>query len=394
MKKKLATKGAINKLYQNISQHIDQARQSVQRAIDTEMVKAYWHIGREIVAEEQNGESKTQYGTYILQELSIKLMDKYGKGFSIALLKNIRQFYITYSDRNQINVYSPQTGIETAQIGSALETKTDVNAPQTGIETAQIGSALQAKTDINVFQVPFHSKLGWIHYRALMRITRPEARQFYEIEAIKNNWSGRELERQIASLLFDRLAKSKNKEGLLVLASMGQEILTPEDAIRDPIILEFLHLPESNVLVESKLEDALISNLQHFLLELGTGFAFIARQKRLTLDGDNYYADLVLYHVILKCYVIVDIKTRKLSHGDLGQMQLYANYFDQEIKMKDDNHTIGLVLCTEKSDSMVQYTLGKKNQQIFASKYHLHFPSIPDLEKEIKKLSKKFHLTQ
>ena len=146
------------------------------------------------------------------------------------------------------------------------------------------------------------------------------------------------------------------------------------------------------MLVESKLEDALISNLQNFLLELGKGFAFVARQKRLTLDGDNYYADLVLYHIILKCYVIIDIKTRKLSYGDLGQMQLYVNYFDQEVNMKDDNPTVGLVLCTEKSDSMVQYTLGEQNQQIFASKYHLHFPSIPDLEREMKELSQKFNL--
>ena len=408
MSKKLTNKNTLNQLYQNVSQHIDRARQSIQRAIDTEMVMAYWYIGREIITEEQNGESETQYGAYILHELSTKLTEKYGKGFSVPHLKNIRRFYITYADRNQINAHATQTGMETTQIGYALQEKLSVNTPQTGIETTQIGYAPQENLGVNIpqtgiktalegrssqsKQVFFHPKLGWIHYRALMRVTRVEARQFYEIEAIENNWSGRELERQIASLLFDRLAKSKNKKGLLELASVGQEILRPEDEIRDPVILEFLNLPEAHMLVESKLEDALISNLQNFLLELGKGFAFVARQKRLTLDGDNYYADLVLYHIILKCYVIIDIKTRKLSYGDLGQMQLYVNYFDQEVKMKDDNPTVGLVLCTEKSDSMVQYTLGEQNQQIFASKYHLHFPSIPDLEREMKELSQKFNL--
>ncbi len=400
MNTKLTNKTTINKLYKNVSKHIDQARQGAQRAIDTEMVNAYWHIGREIIAEEQKGESKTQYGAYILDELSVKLMEQYGKGFGVSHLKNIRQFYIIYANRNLANVHEAQTRIETAKISYALEQKSDIYAPQTRIETAKIGYALGEEFGLNapqppmspILRGPFHPRLGWIHYRALMRVTRQEARQFYEIEAIANNWSGRELERQISSLLFDRLAKSKNKQGLLELASAGQEITNPVDAIRDPMVLEFLNIPEAHALVESKLEEALTSNLQQFLLELGKGFAFIARQKRLTLDGDNYYADLVLYHVILKCYVIIDIKTKKLSHGDLGQMQLYVNYFDQEVKMKDDNPTVGLVLCTAKNDSMVQYTLGEKNKQIFASKYSMHFPSISVLENEMNELSKKFNL--
>lgn len=185
--------------------------------------------------------------------------------------------------------------------------------------------------------------------------------------------------------MFDRLAKSKDKKGLMKLAYKGQEINKPEDAIKEPIVLEFLGMPESHRLVESKLEEALIDNLQTFLLELGKGFAFVARQKRLSLDGDHFYADLVFYHVILKCYVIIDIKTRKLTHADLGQMQLYVNYFDQEIKMENDNPTIGLVLCTKKSDAMVKYTLGEKNKQIFAKKYQSHLPTEKELEEELKR---------
>lgn len=223
-----------------------------------------------------------------------------------------------------------------------------------------------------------------------MRVHRPEARRFYEIEAEKNCWSGRELERQINSLLFDRLSKSKDKKGLIKLACKGQEINTPEDAIKEPLILEFLGLPESHRLVESKVEEAIINNLQNFLLELGKGFAFVARQKRLTLDGDHFYADLIFYHVILKCYTIIDIKSRKLSHADLGQMQLYVNYFDQEVRTESDNPTIGLILCTKKSDAMVKYMLGDKAKQIFASKYQFHLPTEAELEAELKREIKEF----
>lgn len=279
----------------------------------------------------------------------MRLQEQYGRGFSVDTLEQARNFYIIYQ----------------------------------GVENSD---ALRRKS-----QLPdLNPNLSWIHYRALIRIKKPEARQFYEIEAAKNRWSGRELERQIGSLLFDRLAKSRDKEGLLKLAREGQEISNPEDAIKEPLVLEFLGLPESHQLTESKLEAALINNLQNFLLELGKGFAFVARQKRLTFDSDHYYADLVMYHVILKCYVILDLKTHKLTHGDLGQMQLYVNYFDQEIKMENDNPTIGLVLCTEKSDAMVKYLLGDKTKQIFASTYQFHLPSEKELETELKRELRQF----
>lgn len=235
-------------------------------------------------------------------------------------------------------------------------------------------------------QLPeFDPRLSWTHYRILMRVKRPEARRFYEIEASENNWSSRELDRQIGSLLYDRLAKSKDKNGLLKLAHKGQEIHNPEDAIKEPLVLEFLGIPESHQLIESKLEEALISNLQHFLLELGKGFAFIARQKRLTFDSDHFYTDLVFYHVVLKCYVIIDLKTHPLTHGDLGQMLMYVNYFDKEIKKDNDNPTIGLVLCTKKSDRMVKYMLDEKAKQIFASTYQFHLPTEAELEAELKR---------
>ena len=334
----------VDELYIKVSSHIESARQRIQHSIDTEMVTAYWLTGREIIEEEQRGSDRAQYGSYLIKELSQRLIKTYGRGFSITTLKNARQFYLAY------------------------------------LKHVPIGSALRSQLNENL-----NPNLGWIHYRALMRITNYQARLFYEVEAVKNNWSGRELERQINSLLFERLSKSRDKDGVLQLASKGQEINKPSDAIKDPVILEFLNIPESHQLVESRLEQALIENLQHFLLELGSGFAFIARQKRLTLDGDHYYADLVFYHTKLKCYVILDLKTSKLTHADIGQMLLYVNYFDREVRDENDSPTIGLVLCTEKSDTMVKYMLSENNQQIFASKYKLYLPSEEELKKELQK---------
>lgn len=347
-KKALISIKGIDLLYTRISDHVEKARQEIQKTVDIEMVKAYWSIGREIFKEEQQEKSRAEYGTYLIKELSKRLTKQYGNGFGISNLKDMRRFYIEYSN------YLP--------IGHAVR--------------GQLKKQLSAN-------------LGWIHYRALMRVDRSEARRFYEIEAEKNCWSGRELERQIGSLLFDRLLKSKDKKGLLQLARKGQEVSSPIDAIKEPLILEFLGLPESHRLVESKLEGALINNLQNFLLELGKGFAFVARQRRLTFDGNHFYADLVMYHVILKCYVIIDLKTHPVTHGDLGQMLLYVNYFDKEIKMDNDNPTIGLVLCTQKSDAMVKYLLDEKGKQIFASTYKFHLPSEAELEAELKREIKK-----
>ena len=214
----------------------------------------------------------------------------------------------------------------------------------------------------------------------------PDPRAFYEIEAIKNNWSARELERQINSLLFERLARSKDKAGLLKLATKGQEIALPIDVFKDPVVIEFLGLPESHRLVESDLEQALINNLQAFLLELGKGFAFVSRQERITLEGDHFYIDLVFYHTVLKCYVLIDLKVGKLTHGDLGQVQLYVNYFDQERRTEGDNPTLGLILCTDKNDAVVKYLLGPdQSKKIFTSRYKLHLPTEAELASELKR---------
>jgi predicted nuclease of restriction endonuclease-like (RecB) superfamily len=327
--------------------YIDTARGNIKSSIDQEMTMTYWLIGRDIVEEEQKGEVRAEYGKALLKALSTKLQQKYKVGFSVDILERARKFFIAYQCD-------------------------DANSKSATLSRKSRASQILPN-------------LSWSHYVELIKITRSEARQFYALEAVKNNWNVRELRRQISSLLFDRLAKKKDKQALLQLAYQGQEINTPEDAIKEPLVLEFLGLPESHLLVESKLEEALISNLQHFLLELGRGFAFVARQRRLTLEGDHFYADLVFYHVILKCYVVVDIKTRALSHNDLGQMQLYTNYFDLEIKAVDDNPTIGLILCTNKNDAMVKYTLGEKSKQIFASKYQLHLPTEAELEAELKR---------
>jgi predicted nuclease of restriction endonuclease-like (RecB) superfamily len=218
-----------------------------------------------------------------------------------------------------------------------------------------------------------------------------ETRAFYEIETVKNSWSSRELERQINSLLYDRLALSRDKKGLMKLAMKGQEIQLPEDVIKNPVILEFLGLPESHKLVETNLEQALIGNLQAFLLELGKGFAFVSRQERITLDGDHFYVDLVFYHAILKCYVLIDLKVGKLTHQDLGQLQLYVNYFDRERLTPGDNQTIGLILCTDKNDAVVQYTLGAHDgKKIFASRYRLNLPTESELRSEIRRELKSF----
>lgn len=367
MRRKLAKKDSrpiaaehkrIDALYLRVSSHIDRARDKIQKIIDIEVVKAYWKIGKEIVEEEQHGQERAEYGESVLENLSIKLQVKYKRGFGVDTLEQARKFYLTYP-----------------------------------LVDGSKSDAVRRKSDAPNLQ----PNLSWTHYRLLMRITRPEARLFYEIEASKNRWSSRELDRQIGSLLFDRLAKSKDKDGLMRLAQKGQEFINPIDAIKEPVILEFLDIPEAHQLVESRLEEALISNLQSFLLELGKGFAFIARQKRLTLDGKNFYTDLVFYHTILKCYVIIDIKTHELTHADLGQMLFYVNYYDQEIITESDNPTIGLILCTKKNELMVKYTLGEKNKQIFASKYQFHLPTEEELEielkREIKEIEKKLSKT-
>ena len=318
----------VDALYGKITSHIDDARENVQRTVDVEMIKAYWLIGRDIIQEEQSGELRAEYGRSILKQLSKKLQQRYKRGFSVQTLEKARKFYVLYQ-KDTIGGKSPT-------LSGISETPAVLNL-----------------------------NLSWSHYVELMTVKRDEARDFYALEASQNKWTVRELRRQMDSFLYDRLAKAKDKGQVLQLARKGQEINKPEDAIKEPLVLEFLGVPEPHKLSETKLESALINNLQNFLLELGKGFSFVARQKRLSFDNSHFYADLVFYHVILKCYIIIDLKTHELTHADLGQMQLYVNYFDMEIKQHDDNPTIGLVLCTEKREEMAKYMLGEKSKTDF-----------------------------
>lgn len=333
------------------------SRQQAMRSVNSAHVCANWLIGKQIIEAEQGGEQRAAYGKALLKSLAQQLTNEYGSGFSVSALQYMRAFFLAY----------PQL----------IEIQHAVRVISVGITTpAQEADWKPGK---------LHTGLSWTHYRILLKVERQEARQFYEIETIRSGWAARQLERQINSLLFDRLLKSRDKDGVMQLANQGLLATRPLDVIKDPYILEFLDLPEVDQWQESQLEQALLSQLQDFLLELGSGFAFVGRQVRLTLDGDHFYPDMVFYHVKLKCYVVIDLKLNKLGHADLGQMQLYVNYYDQEVATSDDNPTIGLILCSEKNDAVVRYVLGEHNQQIFASRYQLHLPTEEQLQQELRR---------
>jgi predicted nuclease of restriction endonuclease-like (RecB) superfamily len=336
------------------------ARITTARSVNSTQVLCNWLIGRELVEDEQRGRRRAGYREQTLRLLAERLQREFGSGYSETNLKGMRTFYLAYP-----------SAVQTPQIGHPLGD--------------QSGTHLIHKANAAIPSSGLSMDLSWRHYRTLMRIESRDARSFYEIEAVKRAWSGRELERQVASLLYERLARSSDKERLMKLAAEGQHVEKPSDAFKDPVVMEFLGLPETPALTESSLETALLSNLQAFLLELGSGFAFVARQQRVTLDGDHFYIDLVFYHSVLKCFVLVDLKVGKLTHGDLGQLQLYVNYYDVERRAADDNPTLGLILCSDKNDAVVKYTLGPNQEdKIFASRYKLHLPSEADLRAQLR----------
>ena len=315
-------------LYDRVRQILESARSSASRSVNTVQVVANWLVGREIVEEEQQGAKRAGYGERVIPDLAARLKLDYGSGYSVPNLKFFRKFYLEYPRLPGQKGYSPSSLLPLASIlfapgkGYALRSQSDEAEGNLTRHSPIAGLGIWSNSNLwnQESWKPglLHPNLSWTHYRTLLRVARPIARSFYEIEAVKNNWAARELERQINSLLFERLAKSKDKAGLMRLARKGQEIQRPEDVFKDPVVIEFLGLPESPRLVESRLEAALINNLQTFLLELGKGFAFVARQQRLTLDGDHFYVDLVFYHTILKCYVLIDLKVGKLNHQDLA----------------------------------------------------------------------------
>ena len=364
--KAVSTEPAALALYGRVRDILQAARNQAARSVNTAQVVANWLIGREIVEDEQRGQHRADYGARLLAGLSSQLSVDFGRGYSVDNLEAFRQFYIDY----------PQLISETVSRKLGHAGPVDGNS-----DTPSRNSA-----DPDWVPGVLHAGLSWSHYRALLRIGRSEARAFYEIEAIRNAWSVRELSRQTASLLYDRLAKSKDKKGLMRLATQGHEVLQPVDALKDPVVMEFLGLPASSKLVESRLEQALVSNLQTFLLELGRGFAFVSRQERITVDGDHFYIDLVFYHTVLKCFVLIDLKVGKLTHGDLGQLQFYVNYYDRERRTEGDNPTLGLILCPDKNDAVVRYTLGAQQaRNIFASRYQLHLPTEEELQQELRR---------
>ena len=324
---------------------LESARKQANIALNTAMVYSYYEVGRMIIEEEQDGEQRAEYGKAILKELSRHLTENLGKGFSVENLKLMRRFYMVYSKD---------------QIGQMLSTQF---------------KTLPVTKEGRIFCLSFS------HYVSLMRISNIDERHFYEIEAVRNGWGVKELGRQYDSALYERLALSRDKEGVERLALEGQMIEKPEDLLKDPYVLEFTGLPELAKYSETDLEMKIIDHLQEFLLELGRGFTFVGRQVRFTFDDEHYRVDLVFFNRLLRCFVLFDLKIGKLKHQDIGQMQMYVNYYDRKVKLEDENPTIGILLCKNKNDSVVEMTLPEDNNQIFTSKYLTVLPSKEELKK-------------
>lgn len=318
-------------VYEKIRTLLTEARSHLWQVVNVAMVRTYWNIGKIIVEQEQKGQSRAQYGKGLIEELSKRLTDEFGQGFDRSNLWNMRAFYLAYPKLEALR-----------------------------------------------------RELSWTHYRMLLKVQKPEARAFYEVEAVSARWSTRKLERQINSLLFERIALSRDKTGVKALAEKGHEIYSAADLVKDPYVLEFTGIRQNARYLETDLENALIDKLQQFLLELGKGFAFMGRQQGIKIDGHYFFIDLVFYNRLTHSFVLIDLKVGKLTHQDLGQMQMYVNYYQREMTKKGENPPIGIILCTDKSEAVVSYTLPEGNRQIFASKYKLYLPTEEELIKEIK----------
>ena len=358
--------GDIDSLLKELRKLIVSARKTATRAVDTIQVATNFEIGRRIVEHEQQGKARAEYGKVLLRALSLRMTEEFGRGFSLTNLKLMRQFYLLYRDR----------------IGQTVSGQFDVDGKSQTLSdqltATKAFAVVPEKTQ--TLSAPF--RLSWSHYVFLMGIRNPDERSFYEIEATEQNWSLRELKRQFDSGLFERLALSKDKEGVRRLARKGQVIIRPEDLLKDPYVLEFLGLDEKIRYSESDLEAAIIDKLEQFLLELGKGFLFEARQKRFTFDEDHFFVDLVFYNRLLCCYVLIDLKIGKLTHLDMGQMQMYVNYFDRYVRLEAENPTVGIILCKKKNDALVEITL-PRDANIHARKYQLYLPSKDELRKKL-----------
>lgn len=315
----------INNIFNNIKELVINSRNRVYSTVNTEMLQLYWNIGASIM-EIQQGDERASYGDAVLEKLSEKLTNEFGKGFSSRNLRTMRKFYLVYPIWKTVS-----------------------------------------------------SKLSWSHYLELLKIDEEPKRNFYMKECINSRWSVRELQRQKDSLLYERLSMSVDKAKVLELSEKGQILKTSKDLVKDPFVLEFLDIKENTDYLESDLEKNILTHLKEFLLELGKGFSFVGNQVRITLDEEHFYPDLVFYNRLLKCFVIIDLKIGKVTHQDIGQMQMYVNYYDREIKGKDENATIGILLSTDKNETIVKYILPENNKTIFASAYKLHMPTEQEL---------------
>ena len=317
---------------QDIKSIIGQARKQAVRSVEFYRVQMYWKVGERIFNEEQQGKERADYGIYLIRNLAKEIEPEFGSGFSVRILEQCRKFYRTFP----------------------------------------IANALR-------------SQLNWLQYRLLFSIDDEHRREYYELEAVKNSWTGRELERQINSGLFERLLLSNDKESVMAVARNERLPELPQEIVKDPMILEFLGLERKPQYYEKDLETALIEHLQQFMLELGNGYCFVARQKRFLIEDDEYFADLIFYNRLLRCFVVIDIKTKKITHKDLGQLQMYVNYYDRNEKLPEENATIGILLCANKNNEMVKLSLPQDNRSIMASQYQLYLPSETQLLDELKK---------
>ncbi len=350
-------------LYERIRELVVNARRTVARGIDLVQVHTNFEIGRHIVAHEQQGATRAKYGKEVLKRLAEKLTAEFGRGFSKSNLEYMRRFFLAYQDR------LPIAQSETGQSLTVLRSEAEIAQSQTGQLVVPASNAR-----------PF--RLSWTHYVFLLGIKNPDERSLYEIESADLNWNLRELRRQFDSGLYERLALSRDKEGVRRLAREGQIVSQPQDLLKEPLVLEFLGLSEQARYSESDLEAAIIDQLERFLLELGKGFLFEARQKRFTFDGEHFFVDLVFYNRLLRCYVLIDLKLGKLTHENLGQMQMYVNYFDRFVKTDDENDTIGIILCKKKNEALVEITL-PKDAKIHAREYRLYLPSKEELQRKL-----------
>ena len=358
-----------NDLFARIVTRLHEARARIVRAVNNEMVLTYWHIGRELVEHVQGGDGRAGYGDEVIESLSARLTEAFGRGFSTTNLRYFRNLFTAYRDR--VPEIRHITGGEFATVEPAA--------------SASVLDDLERAVQVAGASRGFSPLLGWSHYRALMTVESEPERLFYEIEAERERWSVPHLQRQIQTRIFLRLLKSRDKEGVLDLATRGQIVERPVDLFKDPYVLDFLSLPEAHVLRESDLEAALIENLQHFLLELGRGFAFIGRQKRISFEDVHYYVDLVFYHVVLKCYVLIDLKLGRLTHQDVGQMDGYVRLCDDLWRHEGDGPTVGLILCAEKNDAVARYSVLHESEQLFAARYLTYLPTVEELQDELRR---------